>query len=67
MTATAKLQVRDDMRITITLDMDLQEVRALLKATMDSAVWPIGDFRTVLHQSLSVAMEAYSSEKVITR
>lgn len=63
MRATTNLHVRDDMRVTVKLEMTIQEMRAILKLLQGESAWPSTDLRIALNQSVSAAEAAYTSEQ----
>lgn len=65
MKATTQLEVRRDMRVSVTLDMTVEEMDAILEHTKDARAWPMHTLRAVLAESLSKARQAYSSDHVL--
>lgn len=65
MKATTTLQVSDDMTLQVTLQLSVGEARGLVKLLDDARAWPSGVLRSVLHQSLQKATQAYQSDHAI--
>lgn len=65
MKATTSLQVKGDMRMTVSIEMTVEEADSILKAIAAVDTWPVGRLKEVFRQTLSVARAAYSSENVI--
>lgn len=59
------MTVPENAVVTIKLEMTVEEMRALLRATKSLEVWPMFSFKQVLSQSLEKADHAYQSEHVI--
>ena len=56
------MTVKDDIPVTITIDMNVGELRGLLKGLEGNRAWPVGSLNSVLYQALSKAANAYQSE-----
>jgi len=67
MKATTQLIVPPTLRVSISIEMSVDEMRDLLESTKDARGWRISEFRNVLNASLSRATDAYDSVLEIER
>ena len=65
MRAITRMEPDDGTPVTITLQMNMREVKDLQEGLKDIRTWPVSNLKTVLRQSIDKAIHAYSSDNVI--